>query len=119
MAELKTKLTYASLTDYLNAIENEQVRQDCFVILEVMQEATKAKPQMWGDSIVGFGTYHYVGASGREGDWPLTGFSPRKQNLTLYIMTGFEQYEELLSRLGKFTRGKGCLLFKGLSGMDR
>ncbi|OGO63990.1 MAG: hypothetical protein A2029_06390 [Chloroflexi bacterium RBG_19FT_COMBO_47_9] len=118
MVELKTKLTDASVTDYLNAIENDQVRQDCFTILEVMQEATKAKPQMWGDSIVGFGTYHYVGASGREGDWPLTGFSPRKQNLTLYIMTGFEQYEELLSRLGKFTTGKACLYIKRLSDVD-
>src|SRR4030042_4630809 len=118
MAELKTKLTDASVTDYLNAIENEQVRQDCFVILEIMQEATKAKPQMWGDSIVGFGTYHYVYASGREGDWPLTGFAPRKKNITLYIMAGFEQYEELLSRLGKFSRGKACLYIKRLSDID-
>ena len=118
MAELKTKLTDASVTDYLNAIENEQVRQDCFVILEIMQEATKAKPQMWGDSIVGFGTYHYVYASGREGDWPLTGFASRKKNITLYIMAGFEQYEELLSRLGKFSRGKACLYIKRLSDID-
>ena len=118
MAELKTKLTDASVPDYLNAIENDQVRQDCFTILEIMQDATKAKPHMWGDSIVGFGTYHYVGASGREGDWPLTGFSPRKQNLTLYIMTGFEQYEGLLSRLGKFTTGKSCLYIKRLSDID-
>ena len=115
MSELKTKLNDASVIDYLNAIENEQVRQDCFVVLEIMQEATKAKPQMWGDSIVGFGTYHYVYASGREGDWPLTGFAPRKQNITLYIMAGFEQYEELLSRLGKFSLGKACLYIKRLS----
>ena len=118
MAELKTKLTDASVTDYLNAIENEQVRQDCFVILEIMQDATKAKPQMWGDSIVGFGTYHYFYASGREGDWPLTGFAPRKKNITLYIMAGFEQYEELLSRLGKFSRSKSCLYIKRLSDID-
>lgn len=118
MAELKTKLTDASVSDYLNAIENEQVRQDCFVILEIMQDATKAKPQMWGDSIVGFGTYHYFYASGREGDWPLTGFAPRKKNITLYIMAGFEQYEELLSRLGKFSRSKSCLYIKRLSDIN-
>jgi hypothetical protein len=115
MLELKTKLNDASVIDYLNSIENEQVRQDCFVVLEIMQEATKAKPQMWGDSIVGFGTYHYVYASGREGDWSLTGFAPRKQNITLYIMAGFEQYLELLSRLGKFSLGKSCLYIKRLS----
>ena len=115
MAELKTKLTDASVTDYLNAIENERVRQDCFTILEIMRDATKAKPQMWGESIVGFGTYHYVYASGREGDWPLIGFSPRKQNITIYIMAGFEQYEELLSGLGKHTRTKSCLYIKRLS----
>jgi hypothetical protein len=115
MAELKTKLTDASVTDYLNAIENEQVRQDCFIILEIMQDATKTKPQMWGDSIVGFGTYHYVYASGREGDWPIIGFSPRKQNITLYIMAGFEQYEELLAGLGKHTHAKSCLYIKRLS----
>jgi hypothetical protein len=118
MAELKTKLTDASVTDYLNAIENDQVRQDCFTILEIMQDATKAKPQMWGDSIVGFGTYHYVYASGREGDWMLTGFAPRKKNITLYIMSGFEQYEGLLSRLGKFSRSKACLYIKRLSDID-
>lgn len=118
MAELKTKLTDASVTDYLNAIENEQVRQDCFVILEIMQDATKAKPQMWGDSIIGFGTYHYFYASGREGDWPLTGFAPRKKNITLYIMAGFEQYEELLSGLGKFSHSKSCLYIKRLSDID-
>ena len=83
-----------------------------------MQDATKAKPIMWGDSIVGFGIYHYVYASRREGDWPLTGFAPRKKNITLYIMAGFEQYEELLSRLGKFSRGKACLYIKRLSDID-
>ena len=118
MAELKTKLTDASVTEYLNAIEKEQVRQDCFVILELMQDAAKAKPRMWGDSIVGFGTYHYVYASGREGDWPIIGFSPRKQNITLYIMAGFEQYQELLARLGKHTTAKSCLYIKRLSDID-
>jgi hypothetical protein len=118
MAELKTKLTDASVTEYLNAIEKEQVRQDCYVILELMQGATKAKPMMWGDSIVGFGTYHYVYASGREGDWPIIGFSPRKQNITLYIMAGFEQYQDLLAGLGKHTTAKSCLYIKRLSDID-
>jgi hypothetical protein len=118
MAELKTKLTDASVTEYLNAIEKEQVRQDCYVILELMQDATKAKPMMWGDSIVGFGTYHYVYASGREGDWPIIGFSPRKQNITLYIMAGFEQYQDLLAGLGKHTTAKSCLYIKRLSDID-
>jgi len=115
MAELKTKPTDASVTDYLNAIENDQVRQDCWVIHDIMKAATKSEPVMWGDSIVGFGTYHYTYASGREGDWMLTAFSPRKQNITLYFMTGFERYEELLAKLGKHSLGKGCLYIKRLS----
>jgi hypothetical protein len=118
MAELKTKPTEASVADYLNAIENDQVRQDCWVILEIMQDATKAKAQMWGSSIIGFGTYHYVYASGREGDWMLIGFSPRKQNITLYLMGAFEGYEKLLASLGKYTRGKGCLYIKRLSDVE-
>jgi hypothetical protein len=115
MAELKTKPTGVPVADYLNAIENDQVRQDCWIITGIMQAATKAEPVMWGDSIVGFGTYHYVGKSGREGDWPLISFSPRKQNISLYIMTGFEQYEELLVKLGKYSRSKSCLYIKRLS----
>jgi hypothetical protein len=115
MAELKTKATDASVADYLNAIENNQMRQDCWTIAELMQAATKAEPKMWGSSIVGFGTYHYVYASGREGDWMLLGLSPRKQNITLYLMGGFEQQEKLLASLGKYTHGKGCLYIKRLS----
>jgi hypothetical protein len=115
MAELKTKATDASVAYYLNSIENNQVRQDCWAIAELMQAATKAEPKMWGSSIVGFGTYHYVYASGREGDWMLIGLSPRKQNITLYLMGGFEQQEKLLALLGKYTRGKGCLYIKRLS----
>ena len=84
-----------------------------------MREVTGAEPQMWGDSIVGFGSYHYVYASGREGDWPLTGFSPRKRNLTLYIMAGFDEYDELLSRLGKFKTGKSCLYINKLEDVDQ
>ena len=118
MAELKTKLTDASVADYLNAIENGQVRQDCWAIVELMQAATKAEPKMWGSSIIGFGTYHYVYTSGREGDWMLTAFSPRKQNITLYIMGGFDEYDQLIDSLGKCTRGKGCIYIKRLADID-
>ena len=119
MAELKTKPKDTPVSDYLNAIENDQVRQDCWDILEIMKAATNSEPVMWGDSIVGFGVYHYVYASGREGDWPLTGFSPRKQNITLYLMAGFNQYDELLKNLGKHTTGKSCLYIKRLSDVHR
>ena len=118
MAELKTKLTQASVDDYLDAIPDTQVRQDCWAIVDIMQEATHAKPQMWGSSIVGFGSYRYKYASGREADWMLTGFAPRKQNITLYIMDGFEQYDELLAQLGKYTCGKSCLYIRRLSDVD-
>lgn len=114
MAELKTKLTNASVEKFLNTVPDEQKRQDCWAIAEMMQAATKAAPKMWGSSIVGFGSYHYVYASGQEGDWPLVGFSPRKQNLTLYIMAGFEQYDEMLAKLGKFSTGRSCLYIKRL-----
>lgn len=115
MAELKTKKTTASVKDFLNAITNEQVREDCFRIAAIMETATKAKPKMWGASIVGFGEYHYVYASGREGDWMIAGFSPRKQNLTLYVMPGVDQYPELMASLGTFTTGKSCIYIKRLS----
>ena len=118
MAEPKTKPTDEPVADYLNAIKSEQVRQDCWAIVKLMQDATKAEPKMWGSSIVGFGTYHYVYASGREGDWMLTAFSPRKQNITLYIMGGFEEYDQLIASLGKCTRGKGCIYIKRLSDID-
>src|ERR1051326_7368665 len=100
MAEPKTKLTDASVDDFLNAIKDEQVRQDCWAITEMMQKATNAAPKMWGSSIVGFGISRYKYASGREGDWPQIAFSPRKQNITLYLPTGFEEREELLAQLG-------------------
>ena len=93
MAELKTKLTDQNVEEFLKGLSNEKKRQDCFTLLEIMKQVTQAEPKMWGSSIVGFGNYHYKYASGREGDWFLTGFSPRKQNLTLYIMAGFERYE--------------------------
>ncbi|MEK7834065.1 MAG: DUF1801 domain-containing protein [Acidobacteriota bacterium] len=115
MAELKTKLNEASVNDFLNAIKDEQIRQDCRAIAEIMQKATKAEPKMWGASIVGFGSYHYKYASGREGDWMLVAFSPRKQNITLYISAGFEGRDEMLVKLGKHSCGKGCLYIKRLS----
>ncbi len=115
MAELKTKLNDASVDDFLNAIKDEQVRQDCRTIAEIMRKATNAEPKMWGSSIVGFGSYHYKYASGREGDWMLTAFSPRKQNITLYIFGGFEGYDELMAQLGKHSCGKACIYIKRLS----
>ena len=118
MAELKTKLTDASVEDFIDEIADERKRQDSYSILTMMQEVTGANAKMWGDSIVGFGSYHYKYASGREADWPLVGFSPRKQNLTLYIMSGFEQYDELLQRLGKHSTGKACLYVKRLADVD-
>lgn len=118
MAELKTKVNEASVDKFIKDIRNERVRDDCRRIVEIMQQATKAEPKMWGTSIVGFGSYHYKYASGREGDWMLVGFSPRKQNLTLYIMSGFDEYDSLLKKLGKHSTGKSCLYIKRLEDVD-
>ena len=118
MAELKTKLSDASVEVFLDGIADEAKRRDSYAILAMMHEVTGVEAKMWGDSIVGFGSYHYKYASGREADWPLVGFSPRKQNLTLYIMSGFEQYDELLQRLGKHSTGKACLYVKRLADVD-
>jgi len=118
MAELKTKITKANVDEFIKSVKDEQKRVDCFKIVDIMQKATKAEPKMWGTSIVGFGTYHYKYASGREGDWMLIGFSPRKQNLTLYIMSGFDEYASLLSKLGKHSKGKSCLYIKRLDDID-
>ncbi|MBI4789128.1 MAG: DUF1801 domain-containing protein [Chloroflexi bacterium] len=118
MAELKTKVNDASVAKFLNGIKDEQRRQDCFTVLEMMKKATRAEPKMWGSSIVGFGSYHYVYKSGREGDWFLVGFSPRKQNLTLYLNVGFEQFDALLNKLGKHKTGKACLYISTLRDID-
>lgn len=118
MAELKTKKNEASVEDFLNKIEDKAIGNDCKKIIEIMQKATNSEPKMWGGSIVGFGSYHYKYQSGREGDWMLVGFSPRKQNLTLYIMDGFTKYGELMSKLGKHKTGKSCLYIKRLSDID-
>lgn len=119
MADNKTKPTAASVTEFLNSVENDQKRQDSFSVLKLMQEVTGEAPKMWGDSIVGFGQYHYKYASGREGDWFLVGFAPRKQNLTLYIMAGFDNYDTLLSQLGKHKTGKSCLYINKIADVDR
>lgn len=119
MAELKTRPTDESVTRFLDSIENEPKRRDAYAILELMREVTGEEPQMWGDSIIGFGSYHYKYASGREGDWFLTGFSPRVQNLTLYIMSGFDAYDNLLSKLGKHKTGKSCLYVNKLADIDK
>ena len=116
MAELKTRVTKASVQKFLRGITDERKRQDCLELLNIMKKATKAEPKMWGTSIVGFGDHHYVYASGREGDWFLTGFSPRAQNLTLYMMGGFDS--EVLQRLGKYKTGKGCLYINKLQDVD-
>jgi hypothetical protein len=118
MAELKTKQTDQSVEEFLNGIPDDKKRKDSYTILELMKNAAGKEPKMWGDSIIGFGSYHYRYASGREGDWFLTGFSPRKQNLTLYIMAGFTQYEALLQKLGKFSTGKACLYIKKIEDID-
>jgi hypothetical protein len=118
MADLKTVPTTASVDQFLQGIKDEKRRGDCYKILEMMKQATRAEPRMWGTSMVGFGKYHYVYASGREGDWFITGFSPRKQNLTLYIMGGFDQFPDLMEKLGKYSRGKGCLYINRIEDVD-
>jgi Domain of unknown function (DU1801) len=118
MAELKTKKTEASVEEFLNSITDEQRREDCFAIVEMMKKATKAEPKMWGTAIVGFGHYHYKYATGRESDWFQIGFSPRKQDLTLYFCDGVERQPELLSQLGKHKIGKSCLYIKRLADLD-
>ena len=118
MAELKTRPTDDSVMKFLNEVGDEKKREDSFKILDLMREVTGEEPRMWGSSIVGFGSYHYKYASGREGDWFVTGFSPRKQSLTLYIMAGFAEYDELLENLGKYTTGKACLYIKKLEDVD-
>ncbi len=118
MAELKTRQNDASVEAFLNSIADEKKRADCFTLLDMMKQATGVAPKMWGDSIVGFGSYHYKYKSGREGDWFLAGFAPRKQTLTLYIMAGFDQYDDLLAKLGKYKTGKSCLYIKKLADID-
>ena len=118
MAELKTKKTTASVEKFLNNVADEQRRKDCFSLVEIMKAETKAEPAMWGTSIVGFGRHQYKYESGRELEWFLVGFSPRKQDLTLYIMGGLERYQSLTKKLGKHKTGKACLYIKKLDDVD-
>ena len=116
MAELKTQVTRASVEKFLEGIKDERKRQDCYELLKIMKKATKAEPKMWGTSIIGFGDHHYIYESGREVDWFLTGFAPRAQNLTLYMMGGFDR--EALKKLGRYKTGKGCLYINKLADVD-
>ena len=118
MSDLKTRPSRKSVDKYLNAVENDRRRQDSLVLLQLMQKVTGEDPVLWGDSIVGFGSYHYQTKAGTEGDWPLTGFAPRKANLVVYIMAGFSRYDELLARLGKHKHGKSCLYINKLADVD-
>lgn len=118
MAELKTKRNRKSAKKLLDGVKDAGRREAAFKIMALMQEVTGEQPEMWGDSIVGFGTYRYEYESGRSGEWFLTGFSPRKANLTLYIMSGFSRYRELLGKLGKHKTGKSCLYINHLDDID-
>ena len=118
MAENKTQKNTASIVDFLNNLPDEKKRQDSFTLLELIKQVSGTEPKMWGPSIIGFGDMHYKYESGREGDWFLVGFSPRKQNLTLYITGGFPKYTDLLGQLGKHKTGKGCLYINKLSDVN-
>lgn len=118
MAELKTKLNKASVAGFLQSVKDEDRKSDCMTLLAMMKKITKAEPMMWGDSIVGFDSFHYKSDSGREGDWFITGFSPRKQNLTIYIIAGFTRNDELMKKLGKFKTGSSCLYIRNLADID-
>ena len=119
MAELKTKKTNKSVSQFIKAIDDPERRKDCETLAKLMKHVIGKEPKMWGESIVGCGDYHYKYASGREGDWFPVGFSPRKQALTLYLMGGFGQNPDLMKKLGKYTMGKGCLYVKRLADIDQ
>lgn len=120
MAELKTKQQSGNVDRFLDSIESKQKREDAKAIDKLMRKASGEDPKMWGNAIVGYGTYHYVYASGRKGDWMRIGFSPRKQNLTLYLMPGyqFDEMKDLLAKLGKHKLGKSCLYITRLADVD-
>jgi hypothetical protein len=118
MAESKTKPTKLSVAEFVNAIEDEGRRADAKALVKLMQQATGEKPKMWGPSIIGFGSYHYKYETGREGDMPLIGFSPRKAATVLYGLRGAGDAEAMLAKLGKHTTGKGCVYVKKLADVD-
>lgn len=119
MAKLKTVRTNKSVAEFLRSVENRQRRADAAVVKKMMRDITGKRARMWGTSIVGYGSYDYRYASGRSGSFMLTGFSPRKQNLAVYIMPGFKSYQSLLSRLGKHKTGKSCLYINKLDDVDQ
>lgn len=116
--ELKTQKSDSDVYEFIDSVIDEQKRQDSLEIIRLMQEATGRSPSMWGKSIVGFGTYHYKGKSS-EGEWMVVGFSPRKQNLTLYLSCDLDELQDLLNDLGRYTRGVGCLYVKRLEDIDK
>jgi len=119
MAENKTKPTVASVTAFLNKVKDKQKREDCFALLKMMQAVSGKEPVMWGSAIVGFGTHHYVYESGREGDTILIGFSPRAQNISIYVLCSLELLKGELQKLGKYKTGKGCLYINSLGDVDQ
>lgn len=119
MASLKTRPTDANVEDFLEQIENDQRKADCYELLRLCSEVTGETAKIWGDNMVGFGKYHYKYKSGHEGEWFLTGFAPRKQNLTIYIMSGFTEHEDLLQELGKYKTSSSCLYIKKLEDVNR
>lgn len=120
MAELKTKQTNADFTEFINSFANtEQKKKDSFELVKLMQDFTGYEPKMWGNSIIGFGSYHYKSERSRqEGDWPLVGFSPRKTAISLYVFSGMPEHEHLLKDLGKFKKGAACIYVKKLSDIN-
>lgn len=119
MRENKTQQTPASPVEFIMRLENEKRKDDSLEILKMMEEISGEKGRMWGESIVGFGNYHYKYASGKEGDWFVIGFSPRKQNITIYLNYFFERNEDLMEKLGKYKTGKACLYLKELKDVDK
>lgn len=119
MAKLKTERNDGDVEAFLASVENEKRREDCRAVIDLMRDITGESPAMWGDSIIGFGSYDYRYKSGREGSWFVTGVSPRKQSLTLYIMSGFANHDALMARLGKHTTGRSCLYIKKLEDVDQ
>jgi hypothetical protein len=118
VAENKTKPTQASVSEFINSIDDPQKRADVRKVAAMMRRATGKRATMWGPSIVGYGTYHYKYASGREGDFMIAGYYPRKQALVVYILAGFGRFESLMKKLGKYKTGKSCLYIKRLSDVD-
>lgn len=118
MSELKTKATNASVKTFLDAIKPDQKRTDARTLDKLMRRITGKKPKMWGASLVGYGTYKYKYESGHQGEWFITGFSPRKQNLVVYIMPGFETFKPQMKKLGKHKTGKSCLYINKLADVD-